>query len=460
MATTKNATYKVYNGTDWDTIYFATSAGQVGESETLKFLRPATHTVNGKSFYDTTNKKHQAIVLDGRDIKISTNTISGAHADIKNTNTIFDQFKDIYTKYQTLADNYGDVASNAAAADWVTANFLPLTGGDLSGDLKVNGDVLVTGELQVSSHIVMNRNNDDTIYCADVVTWNENEAGGFVRLDDNAKIAASFLPSYVDDVIEVHFWDSVIDGTEGYDGNVGDIVICDKVDGGSLEDTNMYTYQGKDTDSGDSVWVAAPLNSGVIYVNVDTNKVYRFSGSLLVEISSPLALGTTSSTAYRGDHGLIAYNHSQAAHAPTNAQPNVIETVKVAGTALTVSSKAVNITLSSFGITATKDELNFVDGVTSSIQTQLDAKASKQYVDTNFAKLPASTALNSGGIVTASNNGVSASGKTFETTLTNSDSKVPTSQAVTTAINALHKLFTGSTTPTGMKTGDVWLQYS
>lgn len=37
---------------------------------------------------------------------------------------------------------------------------------------------------------------------------------------------------------------------------------------------------------------------------------------------SNLALGTTSATAFRGDQGLIAYNHSQAAHAPANAQKN------------------------------------------------------------------------------------------------------------------------------------------
>ena len=37
---------------------------------------------------------------------------------------------------------------------------------------------------------------------------------------------------------------------------------------------------------------------------------------------SNLALGTTSSTAFRGDQGLIAYNHSQVAHAPANAQKN------------------------------------------------------------------------------------------------------------------------------------------
>lgn len=40
-----------------------------------------------------------------------------------------------------------------------------------------------------------------------------------------------------------------------------------------------------------------------------------------------------------------AYTHSTQAHAPSNAQANVIETVKVNGTALTPSSKAVNITV-------------------------------------------------------------------------------------------------------------------
>ncbi len=48
-----------------------------------------------------------------------------------------------------------------------------------------------------------------------------------------------------------------------------------------------------------------------IYVAIDTNIVYRWSGSAYVEISSSLALGETSSTAYRGDRGKTAYDHSQ-----------------------------------------------------------------------------------------------------------------------------------------------------
>lgn len=51
--------------------------------------------------------------------------------------------------------------------------------------------------------------------------------------------------------------------------------------------------------------------SGKIYIDQTTNKTYRWSGSAYVEISASLALGETASTAYRGDRGATAYNHSQ-----------------------------------------------------------------------------------------------------------------------------------------------------
>ena len=50
---------------------------------------------------------------------------------------------------------------------------------------------------------------------------------------------------------------------------------------------------------------------GKIYVTKDTNLTYRWSGTGYVEISKSLALGETSSTAYRGDRGKAAYDHSQ-----------------------------------------------------------------------------------------------------------------------------------------------------
>lgn len=47
-----------------------------------------------------------------------------------------------------------------------------------------------------------------------------------------------------------------------------------------------------------------------IYVTKDNNKTYRWSGSAYVELSTSVALGETASTAYRGDRGKTAYEHT------------------------------------------------------------------------------------------------------------------------------------------------------
>ena len=53
--------------------------------------------------------------------------------------------------------------------------------------------------------------------------------------------------------------------------------------------------------------------AGIIYIDLSLNKTYRWSGNIYVEIGSGgVSLGETSSTAYRGDRGKIAYDHSQS----------------------------------------------------------------------------------------------------------------------------------------------------
>lgn len=91
-------------------------------------------------------------------------------------------------------------------------------------------------------------------------------ANGLAELDANGKVPSSQLPSYVDDVIE----------------------------GNSILD------------------FPATGESDKIYVDLSENKTYRWSGSDYVEISSSLALGETSGTAYRGDRGKTAYDHANA----------------------------------------------------------------------------------------------------------------------------------------------------
>lgn len=92
-------------------------------------------------------------------------------------------------------------------------------------------------------------------------------------------IDASHLPSYVDDVLEGYLSNSKFYKTKGSDN----------------------TYTGEITGE-----------TGKIYVDLDSNKTYRWSGTAYVVISETLALGETSSTAYRGDRGKIAYDHAAA----------------------------------------------------------------------------------------------------------------------------------------------------
>jgi hypothetical protein len=52
-------------------------------------------------------------------------------------------------------------------------------------------------------------------------------------------------------------------------------------------------------------------NAAKFYLAQDTGLLYRWTGSAYAVISAELALGETSSTAYRGDRGKTAYDHSQ-----------------------------------------------------------------------------------------------------------------------------------------------------
>lgn len=70
MATTYTGAYKRFNGTDWDTIWFQTSAAQVGESSSRFFIKPA-NTVNGKQF-----PQNGGITLAAADIKYGGATLT------------------------------------------------------------------------------------------------------------------------------------------------------------------------------------------------------------------------------------------------------------------------------------------------------------------------------------------------------------------------------------------------
>lgn len=70
--------------------------------------------------------------------------------------------------------------------------------------------------------------------------------------------------------------------------------------------------------------------SGKIYVDTSANATYRWSGTDYVAIGSSLALGETSTTAYRGDRGKIAYDYAVGTHSYNDLtdKPTIIKWIK------------------------------------------------------------------------------------------------------------------------------------
>ena len=115
-----------------------------------------------------------------------------------------------------------------------------------------------------------------TLTSADVgaiPTTDKGKPNGVATLDSDGKVPPAQLPSYVDDV------------TEGY-----------------LFNNVFYKEVGHTT--------VIPAEGDKIYIDLTENRniTYRWSGTAYVEISSSLALGVTSGTAFAGDKGNEIYN--------------------------------------------------------------------------------------------------------------------------------------------------------
>lgn len=150
---------------------------------------------------------------------------------------------------------------------------------------------------------------------SDIKTNVTNKLGlpnGICPLDEVRKVPAAYLPSYVDDIKE---FNGNVTGTVQSLGakEVSYVALCNGhfvgVSNGKYYNT-WASVSGMDKDAGrpenwgtlDGTNGYIPL-SDKIYIDTSNNKTYRWSGKAMVEISSSLALGETSSTAYAGDKG-------------------------------------------------------------------------------------------------------------------------------------------------------------
>lgn len=150
-------------------------------------------------------------------------------------------------------------------------------------------DTIISGIIENNElHISGSTNSDLLTYL-----YNANFAGGVVLLDDDTLIPSRFLPSYVDDVIDL----------------LGGIVKSTPTSGM----TAGYKYYVTSTKK---IFTASSATSGitsdpisdVIYVvpnNINGATMYRWSGTTLVEIvNGGVVIGTKTGTAFDGARGL------------------------------------------------------------------------------------------------------------------------------------------------------------
>ena len=191
---------------------------------------------------------------------------------------------------------------------------------------KVNGKAL-TGDITLSA--------DDV---KAIPASQKGVANGVASLDANGHIPTSMLPSSVDEILEGYISD---DATKFY-----------------KDSAKSSTYTAE---------------ASKIYVDLTSGKIYRWSGSKYTVISETIALGETSTTAFDGFRGKKAYDHSQSAHAPSNAERNTIVGIQKNGADVTPDgNRKVNISVPTKTSEITNDSGFITSGATTAKAKQLE----------------------------------------------------------------------------------------
>lgn len=150
-------------------------------------------------------------------------------------------------------------------------------------------DTIISGIIENNELSINRLTNSDIL----TYLYSANSSGGVVLLDDDTLIPSRFLPSYVDDVIDL----------------LGGIVESTPTSG----TTAGYKYYVTSTKK---IFTASSATSGitsdpisdVIYVvpdDINGAIMYRWSGTTLVEIvNGGIVIGTTTGTAFDGARGL------------------------------------------------------------------------------------------------------------------------------------------------------------
>lgn len=214
----------------------------------------------------------------------------------------------------TISQTGNTITLASTDTTYSAGNGLTLSGTTFSLPVTTSGTGnVVTGIVQTANGITVNLGSMPT--SSDLATYiplsQKGIANGVAALDASGQVPASQLPSYVDDVLEGYY---------------------KSADGKFYKDSSYTNLMNGET--------------GKIYVSLDTNKTYRWTGTTFVYITS----GAVDSV--NGQTGVVVLNKSHVGLA------NVDNTADTAKSVLSATKWTTARTITLSGVTATAQTID------------------------------------------------------------------------------------------------------
>lgn len=278
-----------------DTVWNATSnnpASSKAIESTISPIRTTANSANAKaeaaipkSYIDDTMPENPVAT------RVPSTKLLGTVSAVANT------AKSTADSAMTAANSAGSVANAAIPKSWIDSS---IDGTETSNNSVPGSKAIVDyvktqrSAIDISLNTVTGRLN--TIESWKDTIGTKGAANGVASLDSGGKIPASQLPAGYDNVDMLQSFVTTNPSSNMKIGQKFYNTTTKKIFTATSATTGVETA----VEGGDK-----------IYINITENKSYRWTGATMVAVGdgSGVALGTTSSTAFRGDYGNTLYTN-------------------------------------------------------------------------------------------------------------------------------------------------------
>ena len=269
-------------------LYVATDTGTLWMGISSSSLIQIKDNINTNTTYNLT-KSGNTITLRGSD---------GSTFNVTDSNTVYGNATASAAGLMSAADK--------AKLDGVAAG---------SNHVTVDAELSTTSTNPVQNKVIKSAldGKSNTGHTHDDRYYTETEVN--TKLDGKSNTGHKHVKADITDfptsmpASDVYAWAKAASKPSYTIGEVSGSLAASRISG-TISAANLPSYVDDVLEYASLSKFPTTGESGKIYTALDTNKIYRWSGSAYVVISETIALGTTHSSAGYGDESRAAYNHS------------------------------------------------------------------------------------------------------------------------------------------------------